>query len=129
MGDLVERLQNRIAWELCSFGPNRPDAIGANGGPNWRRYLPKAEQLVSETKARIEALEAREKVLVEALYGAHDALREHIAWEADLIMSEREWSDGIPCPTPALWDKLTDELQPKRNAATDKVRAALGSEQ
>lgn len=61
---------------------------------------------------------------LEALTAANDALRENIAWEADLIMSEREWADGIPCPTPAMWNKLTNDLQHKRNVATNLTSAA-----
>lgn len=62
---LVERLNKRIAWEMCSFGPNKPDEIGANDGPNWMRYLPKAEQITKEAASRIAELEAALKPFAE----------------------------------------------------------------
>jgi hypothetical protein len=57
--EIVERLRQRVAVEMCSFGPNKPFDIGANDGPNWMRYLPKAEQVTAEAAALIRELSAR----------------------------------------------------------------------
>ena len=64
----------------------------------------------------------------EALVEAEKALHMQEAWEGDLIMSELEFK-GVPAPTQTLWDKITDELQPSRNAALTAIRAALHTEQ
>jgi hypothetical protein len=65
--ELVERLKKRISVEMCSFGPNKPYDIGANDGPNWMRYLPKAEQVTADIVARLSELERENARLREAL--------------------------------------------------------------
>jgi hypothetical protein len=65
--ELVERLKKRISVEMCSFGPNKPYDIGANDGPNWMRYLPKAEQVTADIVARLDELERENAALREAL--------------------------------------------------------------
>lgn len=66
----------------------------------------------------------REKKMEAALHGASYAMRLQEAWEADLIMSELE-IHSVPAPTQAMWDKLTDELQPSRNESLAQIREAL----
>lgn len=53
-----QQLNERIAWEFCCFGPMKPDEIGANGGQNWRRYLPKAEQVTAPFRKALAAYTA-----------------------------------------------------------------------
>jgi len=69
--ELVEKLKKRISVEMCSFGPNRPYDIGANDGPNWMRYLPKAEQVTADIVARLDELERENARLREALFETH----------------------------------------------------------
>jgi len=83
-------------------------------------------QLLRASAARIEALEARERVLREAADKAKIALNLHEAWEANLIMSELE-INSVPAPTQDIWDQITTHLQPARNEALALLRS-LGGE-
>ena len=130
--ELIDRLHalDKLFVDLYNYAERERDKIRAGEGNavyalnSIRNTIGGRYNVIPQAASAIDRLSTQVEELRGALRDSYDALRRHCDWEADLIMSELE-VDSIPAPTPEIWDKLTDDLQPFRNAAMDRAKRTL----